>query len=102
MGALVNNLLDMARIESGEVKLRKQWQPIEEVVGSALLAAQAGARRRRVEVALAPGPAAGRVRRDADRARALQPGRECRQVHAAGSAITLSAETSQAASSSCA
>ena len=44
MSALVNNLLDMARIESGEVKLRRQWQPFEEVVGSALKAAQAGAR----------------------------------------------------------
>jgi two-component system, OmpR family, sensor histidine kinase KdpD len=40
MGALVNNLLEMARIESGEVKLRRQWQPFEEVVGSALKAAQ--------------------------------------------------------------
>ena len=36
MSALVSNLLDMARIESGEVKLNLQWQPLEEVVGSAL------------------------------------------------------------------
>ena len=40
MSALVNNLLEMARIESGEVKLRRQWHPFEEVVGSALKAAQ--------------------------------------------------------------
>ena len=26
MSALVNNLLDMARIESGDVKLRRQWR----------------------------------------------------------------------------
>jgi two-component system, OmpR family, sensor histidine kinase KdpD len=39
MSALVSNLLDMARIESGEVKLNLQWQPLEEVVGSALNAA---------------------------------------------------------------
>src|ERR1700753_1491957 len=32
----VGKLLDMARIESGEVKLNLQWQPFEEVVGSAL------------------------------------------------------------------
>lgn len=38
MTALVSNLLDMARIESGEVTLNPQWQPIEEVVGSALRA----------------------------------------------------------------
>jgi two-component system, OmpR family, sensor histidine kinase KdpD len=38
MSTLVSNLLDMARIESGEVKLNLQWQPLEEVVGSALSA----------------------------------------------------------------
>lgn len=36
MSNLVVNLLDMARIQSGEVKLNLQWQPLEEVVGSAL------------------------------------------------------------------
>jgi two-component system sensor histidine kinase KdpD len=41
MGMLVTNLLDMARIESGEVKLNLQWQPVEEVVGSALRASRA-------------------------------------------------------------
>ena len=36
MSNLVSNLLDMARIQSGEVRLNLQWQPFEEVVGSAL------------------------------------------------------------------
>lgn len=36
MNNLVSNLLDMAHIQSGEVKLNLQWQPFEEVVGSAL------------------------------------------------------------------
>jgi two-component system, OmpR family, sensor histidine kinase KdpD len=36
MGALVNNLLDMARLQAGAVKLNLQWQPLEEVVGSAI------------------------------------------------------------------
>lgn len=36
MSTLVSNLLDMARIESGEVTLNLQWQPLEEVVGAAL------------------------------------------------------------------
>ena len=36
MNAMVNNLLDMARLQSGAVRLNRQWQPIEEVVGSAL------------------------------------------------------------------
>ncbi|CNI19528.1 MULTISPECIES: two-component system sensor histidine kinase KdpD [Yersinia] len=33
---LVNNLLDMARIQSGGFNLRKEWQSLEEIVGSAL------------------------------------------------------------------
>jgi len=36
MSTLVGNLLEMARIESGEVKLNLEWQPLEEVVGAAL------------------------------------------------------------------
>ena len=52
MTALVNNLLDMARIQGGEVKLRREWQSVEEVVGSALRAAQPALTRHRVEVAL--------------------------------------------------
>ena len=36
MNALVSNLLDMARLESGRIALNLQWQPLEEVVGSAL------------------------------------------------------------------
>jgi two-component system, OmpR family, sensor histidine kinase KdpD len=35
MSALVNNLLDMARLESGAVHLNRQWLPLEEVIGSA-------------------------------------------------------------------
>lgn len=50
MGSLVNNLLDMARLESGQVKLRRQWHAIEEVVGSALLAARAALGGRHVDV----------------------------------------------------
>lgn len=38
MSELVNNLLDMARLEAGEVRLNRQWQPLEEVVGSAVKA----------------------------------------------------------------
>ena len=36
MNTLVGNLLDMARLESGAVQLNRQWQPFEEVLGSAL------------------------------------------------------------------
>jgi two-component system sensor histidine kinase KdpD len=40
LSALVGNLLDMARLESGQVQLRKDWQSVEEVVGSAIRAAR--------------------------------------------------------------
>jgi two-component system sensor histidine kinase KdpD len=33
---LVNNLLDMARIQSGGFNLRKEWQSLEEIVGASL------------------------------------------------------------------
>ena len=36
MSALVSNLLDMARLQSGTVHLNRQWLPLQEVVGSAL------------------------------------------------------------------
>ena len=54
MSSLVANLLDMARIESGEVKLNLQWQPFEEVVGSALRASHAILLSHEVQTRLAP------------------------------------------------
>jgi two-component system sensor histidine kinase KdpD len=53
MSTLVGNLLDMARIESGEVTLNLQWQPLEEVVGAALDAAREMLKLHHVEVRLA-------------------------------------------------
>ncbi len=52
MTTLVSNLLDMARIESGEVTLNLQWQPLEEVVGAALDATRAMLKQHHVEVRL--------------------------------------------------
>ncbi len=33
---LVKNLMDMTRLEAGAIQLRKEWHPLEEVVGAAL------------------------------------------------------------------
>jgi two-component system sensor histidine kinase KdpD len=52
MSALVNNLLDMARLESGEVKLNRQWQPLEEVIGSALKAREQQLSSHQIRIAL--------------------------------------------------
>ncbi|MEY8879415.1 MAG: DUF4118 domain-containing protein, partial [Leptothrix sp. (in: b-proteobacteria)] len=53
MNALMNNLLDMARLESGAVQLHREWLPLEEVVGSALAACAASLAGRPVAVQLA-------------------------------------------------
>ena len=39
LNALVTNLLDMARLEGGSVNLRREWQSVQEAVGSAIRAA---------------------------------------------------------------
>ncbi|MDP3611486.1 MAG: DUF4118 domain-containing protein, partial [Rubrivivax sp.] len=52
MSALANNLLDMARLQSGAVRLDLQWQPLEEGVGSALAATAQLLARHRVQVTL--------------------------------------------------
>ncbi len=52
--ALVNNLLDMARIQSGEVRLNRQWHLLEEVVGSALRGLEATLAAHPVRVSLPP------------------------------------------------
>lgn len=54
MTALVNNLLDMARLESGAVHLNRQWQPLEDVVGSAIGASVGVLEDRPLKVNLAP------------------------------------------------
>lgn len=36
LSGLVSNLLDMAKLNAGGVKLRREWQPLEEVVGSSI------------------------------------------------------------------
>jgi len=52
MADMVTNLLDMARIQSGEIRLRIEWQSVEEIVGGAVKAAHG---------ALGPRPLAIRI-----------------------------------------
>ncbi|OYW04395.1 MAG: hypothetical protein B7Z61_09750 [Acidobacteria bacterium 37-71-11] len=36
LNRFIGNLLDMTRLEAGAINIRKEWQPVEEVIGAAL------------------------------------------------------------------
>jgi two-component system sensor histidine kinase KdpD len=54
LNRLIRNLLDMTRLESRAVKVRKEWLPLEEVIGSALTHLDARLGNREVSVVLPP------------------------------------------------
>ncbi|HEX5819063.1 MAG TPA: DUF4118 domain-containing protein [Gemmatimonadales bacterium] len=54
MTRLVANLLDMVRVEAGALAVRKQWQPLEESLGVALMRLEERLRHHHVEVDLPP------------------------------------------------
>jgi two-component system sensor histidine kinase KdpD len=56
MTELTANVLDMARFESGTVRLNQQWHPFEEVVGVVLHRLRNRLEGRRVEIDLAKSP----------------------------------------------
>ncbi|MBX3273640.1 MAG: sensor histidine kinase KdpD [Sandaracinaceae bacterium] len=53
LARLVSNLLDMTRVEAGTLEVKKEWIPLEEVVGSALARMAEELREREVEVVVA-------------------------------------------------
>jgi len=55
MSALVNNILDMARLDAGVVELNRQWHPVEEIIGTVLNALQKRLEGREVKVSIPPG-----------------------------------------------
>jgi two-component system sensor histidine kinase KdpD len=54
LNRLVGNLLDMTRLESGALQVRKEWQPLEEVVGATLTRLHDRLRDHSVTVTLPP------------------------------------------------
>ncbi|HEY5376843.1 MAG TPA: sensor histidine kinase KdpD [Polyangiaceae bacterium] len=54
LNRLVRNLLDMTRLEAGALRVKKEWQPLEEVVGSALNRMEDALSGRHVQINLAP------------------------------------------------
>jgi two-component system sensor histidine kinase KdpD len=55
MSSLVNNILDMARLDAGVVDLNKQWHPVEEIVGTVLTRMQKHLGSRPIKVSIPPG-----------------------------------------------
>jgi two-component system sensor histidine kinase KdpD len=55
MSNLVNNILDMARLDAGFVELDKQWHPVEEIVGTVLTRLQKHLEGRKVKVNIPQG-----------------------------------------------
>jgi K+-sensing histidine kinase KdpD len=54
MERLITNLLDMTRMESGAIALKREWQPLQEVVGSALRHLDRRLRGREITTDVAP------------------------------------------------
>ncbi len=52
LNRVVGDILDITRLESGAVKIRKEWYPIEEIIGSALARLEAGLAKRHVKIDL--------------------------------------------------
>ena len=52
---MVTNLLDMARFQSGEIRLRVEWQSMEEIIGGAVKHAQGALASHRLSVQIQPG-----------------------------------------------
>lgn len=53
LSAQVHKLLDMARLQTGRIVLNREWQPLEEVIGSSLRAMQAVLAGRELKLELA-------------------------------------------------
>jgi two-component system, OmpR family, sensor histidine kinase KdpD len=54
MTDMVTNLLDMARIQSGAIRVRMEWQSLEEIIGAAIKSSQVALGAREVTVRIDP------------------------------------------------
>ncbi|TAN46835.1 MAG: sensor histidine kinase KdpD [Methylococcaceae bacterium] len=55
MSNLVNNILDMARLDAGVVTLNQEWHPLEEIIGTVLTRLKKNFDQRPIQVTLPPG-----------------------------------------------
>ena len=54
LNTMVTNLLDMAKLQAGSLALKREWQPVEEVIGASIQFSSAALSGRRVDVRIAP------------------------------------------------
>jgi len=54
LNRLIGNLLDMTRLESGSLRVKKEWHSLEEVVGASLTRLESVLGDREVDVSIAP------------------------------------------------
>ncbi len=54
LNTMVTNLLDMAKLQAGALALKREWQPLEEVIGASIQFSSSALNGRRVDVRLAP------------------------------------------------
>ncbi len=52
LNQLIRNILDMTRLEAGTIKVKKEWQPVEEIVGAVLGRLEERLRDRPVDISL--------------------------------------------------
>src|SRR5262249_23515172 len=50
MERLINNLLEMTRLEAGGLSLKREWQPLDEMIGSALRSLERRLKGREIKV----------------------------------------------------
>ena len=84
MSDLISNVLDLTRLESQRLVLRRDWQTIDDLLGAAYERCGERLRDHKVELLAARGPPAGTRRCHADRSTIRQSPRERREVHTRG------------------
>ena len=89
LDCLVRNLLDMTRLESGSMVVKREWVPLEEMVGSALARLETQLGGRPISVNLPAGFAPHLGRRHLVGTALREPAGKCRQIHAPRQRVDL-------------
>ena len=84
MSELISNVLELTRLESGQLQLRRSWEALDELAGTALSRMSERLARHPVHLEIPDELPAVHVDAHADRPGLREPAGQCRQVHAGG------------------